>query len=332
MKSSVAFDKIDIHLIRVLHTVLTERSVSRTALKMGMYQPAVSAALRQLRALIGDPLLVRSGGHMVPTDVGLNLIEPSSRVLEAAEHLFSGGSRRFDPRSEKLTFRIGASDFLDPIFLPHLVTQLKTQAPLCRIEIRSLSEHRQYDDQLASGDLDLVIGNWTNPSEELHRVPLFQDTVVSMVGAHNPVVRRGWDQKAWLEAEHLAPTSTHLGDKGVIDEYLQNLGLRRNIVARSQNFGLMPGMVASTLLVLTTGKHYCERYIKGFGGQLPLVIVDCPIAFPPMSYYQLWHDRSHKSNSAIWLRQLVKSVADSLRQTSVSIASSPDDEMDTIEP
>lgn len=314
MKSGVLFDKIDIHLIRVLHTVLTERSVSRTALKMGMYQPAVSAALRQLRAIIGDPLLVRSGSNMVPTDLGLHLIEPSARVLAAAEALFVG-TREFDPRSETLTFRIGASDFLDPLFLPQLVTQIKLQAPLCRIEIRSLSEHILYADQLASGDLDLVIGNWTQPSEELHRVPLFQDKVVSLVSSSNPVVRRGWDQAAWLQAEHLAPTSTHLGGKGVIDEYLQSIGLHRNIVARSQNFGLMPGMVASTLLVLTTGQHYCERYIRGFGGQLPLSIVECPIDFPPMAYYQLWHDRSHMSSSSVWLRKLVKSVADNLRKT-----------------
>jgi DNA-binding transcriptional LysR family regulator len=314
MKPSPLFDKIDIHLIRVLHTVLTERSVSRTALKMGMYQPAVSAALRQLRSIMGDALLVRSGAHMVPTELGLHMIEPSARVLEAAQALFVG-TRAFDPRTEKITFKIGASDFLDPFFLPQLVTQMKLQAPLCRIEIRSLSEYMEYSQQLSSGDLDLVIGNWTQPSKELHRVPLFEDDVVSMVSQTNPVVRRGWDQKAWLEAEHLAPTSTHLGGRGVIDEHLSSLGLNRNIVARSQNFGLMPGMVASTLLVLTTGRHYCERYIKGFGGQLPLTIVDCPIDFPKMSYYQLWHDRSHMSASLVWLRTLVKSVADGLRYT-----------------
>lgn len=314
MKPAPVFDKIDIHLIRVLHTVLTEKSVSRTALKMGMYQPAVSASLRQLRHIIGDPLLVRSGSAMVLTDCGKHLIEPSARVLEAAQDLFRG-ARDFNPRTESITFRIGASDFLDPLFLPHLVTQIKLQAPLCQIEIRSLSEHVRYPEQLATGGLDLVIGNWTQPSEELHRVPLFEDRVVSLVGANNPVVRRGWDQEAWLKAEHLAPTSTHLGGKGVIDEHLHSIGLERNIVARSQNFGLMPAMVASTLLVLTTGQHYCERYINGYGGQLPLSIVECPIAFPPMAYYQLWHNRSHMATSSIWLRKLVKSVADNLRQT-----------------
>jgi DNA-binding transcriptional LysR family regulator len=65
MKSVSMFDKIDLHLIRVLHTVLVERSVSRAALRLGMYQPAVSAALKRLRELAGDPLLVRSGAGMV---------------------------------------------------------------------------------------------------------------------------------------------------------------------------------------------------------------------------------------------------------------------------
>ena len=37
MKYVSMFDKIDLHLIRVLHTVLTERSVSRAALRLGMY-------------------------------------------------------------------------------------------------------------------------------------------------------------------------------------------------------------------------------------------------------------------------------------------------------
>ena len=57
MRDHALFDKIDLHLIRVLHTVLTERSVSRAAVRLGMHQPAVSAALKRLRDLSGDPLL-----------------------------------------------------------------------------------------------------------------------------------------------------------------------------------------------------------------------------------------------------------------------------------
>ena len=83
MRDQALFDKIDLHLIRVLHTVLTERSVSRAAVRLGMHQPAVSAALKRLRALAGDPLLVRSGTGMAPTEVALQLLPAAERGMEA---------------------------------------------------------------------------------------------------------------------------------------------------------------------------------------------------------------------------------------------------------
>ena len=52
----------------------------------------------------------------------------------------------------------------------------------------------------------------------------------------------------------------------------------------------------------------CERVAR----QLPLVILPCPIALPPLLYYQLWHPRSHQSSSARWLRGRTKDVAANL--------------------
>ena len=49
MSKSALFDKIDQSLIRVLHTVITECSVSRAAIRLQSSQPAVSAQLRRLR-------------------------------------------------------------------------------------------------------------------------------------------------------------------------------------------------------------------------------------------------------------------------------------------
>ena len=137
MKYICMFDKIDLHLIRVLHTVLTERSVSRAALRLGMYQPAVSASLKRLRELAGDPLLVRSGASMVPTVAGLRMIDPAAEILRSAEMLFSD-ARSFDPVTSRQTFSLAASDYLDPLFLPQLVTQIKSLAPNCGIDIHPL--------------------------------------------------------------------------------------------------------------------------------------------------------------------------------------------------
>ena len=313
MRDQALFDKIDLHLIRVLHTVLTERSVSKAAIRLGMYQPAVSASLKRLREMAGDPLLVRSGSGMVPTDAGLRMLEPSASILRAAESMFSD-ARGFDPATAQHTFRIAASDYLDPLFLPQLVAQIKQQAPCCPIEIHPLSAESDYRARLALGEIDVVIGNWTTPPDDLHLGRLFGDEVVCLVARDHPAVRResqgGWDADSWLAAEHIAPTPTHPGARGVIDDHLDSLGLTRNITARCPHFGLIPSMVASSLLVLTTGRQYCERYED----KLPVRILPCPIPFPRLMYYQLWHERTHASNSARWLRERVKSVASALRK------------------
>lgn len=310
MRDPTILDKIDLHLIRVLHTVLTERSVSRAAIRLGMHQPAVSASLKRLRDFAGDALLVRSGAGMVPTEAGLRMIEPSAAILRGAQMLFAD-VRGFDPATARTTFRIAASDYLDSLFLPRLVARLKDQAPHCRIEIQPLTGGSDYRARLAQGDVDIVIGNWTTPPGDLHLGALLDDEVVCLVSSQHPAVRRGWDAAAWLAADHVAPGQTHPGAKGVIEEHLDALGLQRNISTRVAHFSLIPAMVASTLLVLTTGRAYCQRYLA----QLPLALLPCPVAFPPMRYYQLWHERTHASASARWLREQVKSVASNLLDT-----------------
>jgi DNA-binding transcriptional LysR family regulator len=308
MRDQALFDKIDLHLIRVLHTVLTERSVSRAALKLGMYQPAVSASLKRLRELAGDPLLVRSGAGMVPTDAGLRMIEPSASILRAAEMLFSD-ARGFDPQTATTTFRVAAADYLDPQFLPQLVSLVKSEAPVSQIEIHPLSAASDYHAQLAEGQVDVVVGNWLKPPEDLHLGKLFSDEIVCLVSRDHPAAKRGWTQESWLECEHIAPTPTHPGARGVIDEFLEGQGLARNITARCPHFGLLPRMVASSLLVLTTGRQFCER----FTDRLPVQILKCPVDFPALVYYQLWHERTHQSAAGRWLRERVKAVAASLK-------------------
>jgi DNA-binding transcriptional LysR family regulator len=311
MTQRPAFDKIELHLIRVLHTLITERSVSKAALNLNSTQPAVSAQLKRLRALTGDPLLVRAGHGMAPTARALQLAGPAASLLQQADLLFSPRTRTtgFEPLAAELTFRIAASDYLDPLFLPALVAQLKRQAPQVRLELLPLSGEFDYRRGLATGEVDLVIGNWLAPPGELHLGRLISDEVVCLVAEDHPVARasagRGWNVDKYLACEHVAPTPTHRGAIGVIDEHLTSLGLQRDILVRSAHFSLIPMMVAQSLLVLTTGRLFCARYVD----MLPVRIVRCPVAFPPLNYYQLWHELSHASAAMRWLREQVRDAA-----------------------
>ena len=318
MARGARFDKIEVQLIRVLQTLITERSVSRAAMRLQTTQPAVSAQLKRLRALTGDPLLVRAGNAMVPTQAALGLLEPATRLLQDADRLFGARSpqRGFDPSTSDATFRIAASDYLDPLFLPELVALVKRAAPRVRLELLPLSGEFDYSRSLATGAVDLVVGNWLQPPGELHLGKLFSDEVVCLVAEDHPAARaasgsarsRAWTVERYLACEHVAPMPLHAGAPGVIDEHLVSLGLKRDVMVRGAHFGLLPLMVAQSWLVLTTGRLFCTRYADA----LPVRIVRCPVPFPPLTYYQLWHDLTHASSSVRWLREQVAEVAKNL--------------------
>ena len=304
---------IDLHLIRVLHTLISERSVSRAALRLASSQPAVSAQLRRLRQLTGDALLVRAGGGMQPTAAALQLLEPAAQVLSGADRLFNRRLRAqpFDAAASEALLRIAASDYLDPLFLPALVGQVKRLAPGVRLELMPLTREYDYRRHLANGDVDLVIGNWLQPPAELHLARLISDEVVCLVAAGHPAAAgRGWTVQKYLDCEHVAPMPLHPGALGVIDEHLAAQGAERRIAVRASHFGLIPLMVAESLLVLTTGRLFCSRY----AGALAVRIVRCPVAFPPLTCYQLWHELTHQAPAMRWFREQVRDVARQLPQ------------------
>ena len=244
MTERADFDKIELHLIRVLQTLITERSVSRAAMRLRSTQPAVSAQLKRLRALTGDPLLVRAGNGMTPTDAALQLLDPVNRLLQDADRLFNPRRRQqnFAPASSVLTFRIAASDYLDPLFLPELVARLKHEAPRVRLELLPLSGEFDYRRSLAQGEVDLVIGNWLEPPGELHLGRLMSDDIVCLVAEEHPATRlaaRAWTVERYLANEHVAPTPLHAnpsgGAPGVIDEHLASLGFKRDIAVRARS-------------------------------------------------------------------------------------------------
>jgi DNA-binding transcriptional LysR family regulator len=311
MAQRAEFDKIELYLIRVLHTVISERSVSRAALRLQSTQPAVSAQLKRLRRLTGDPLLVRAGNDMAPTEAALQLVGPATALLHEAERMFGARARSadFNAAGSTATFRVAASDYLDPMFLPHLVGQVKRAAPDVRLELMPLSAEYDYRRHLAAGEVDLVIGNWLEPPGELHLGRLMSDEVVCLVAEQHPIVgtaaARGWTVDKYLACEHVAPMPLHPGARGVIDEHLQRQHLERNIVVCASHFSLIPLMVADSSLVLTTGRLFCSRYVDA----LPVRIVRCPVTFPPLNYYQLWHDLTHTAASMRWFREQVRDVA-----------------------
>ncbi len=302
---------LDLHLIRILYLLLVEKNVSRVALKLNQPQPSISASLRKLRELTGDPLLVRGARGMVPTQHGESLLLPAKRILDETENLFVKKTP-FVAQDEARTFRIAAPDYLDSQFLPNVVASLRRGSPRSRVVIHSVGPGADYVRLLADGDMDLVIANWDEPPEHLHISKLFEDPIVCTMRADCPYAKRTASDAMTLEdylgLPHIAPTQMVSGYHGVIDAFLEKNNLRRNVMVESPYFGLIPYMLTQTDLVLTTGRQFMRFHER----TLPLKTYTLPLKFPPMRFYQLWHERVHQAPEHKWLRDQVTAAAKAL--------------------
>src|SRR5690349_730653 len=83
--------------LRMLATLLQERSITRTAQLLGTTQPALSKVMARLRRQFGDPLFVRQGHTMQPTTKALDLGRRLSALFAAVDDL-RAGSQAFDPQ------------------------------------------------------------------------------------------------------------------------------------------------------------------------------------------------------------------------------------------
>ena len=295
---------LDVHLLRVLHTVVTEASVSRAADRLDISQPAVSASLKRLRDMTGDALLVRTRSGMAPTTRALELLAHATRALHGIDAIIQHG-QKFVPAQSVRAFSLAAPDYLDSQFLPALIERVYRLAPHARLSIRPLTIDMDFERMLEDGDVDVVIANWQHPPPYLRLGPLYEDEVVVMMRQEHPLAARAALVEAdYRAAQHLAPVRYAGGVRGSIDDHLASIGMERMHRVSIAYFNLVPYVLQKTDLLFTTGRRFAESCAR----QAPLKVFKAPLGFPAMKYYQLWHERTHDAPAARWLREQIAAV------------------------
>ena len=100
---------IDLNLLVYLDVLLQKRNVTRSAETLGISQPAMSNGLQRLRKLFNDPLLVRTGNGMSPTERAERL-QPLVRQIVASVEKAVESEQVFEPARANRVFRISVSD------------------------------------------------------------------------------------------------------------------------------------------------------------------------------------------------------------------------------
>jgi DNA-binding transcriptional LysR family regulator len=118
---------LDLNLLVTFEVLMTEGSVTRAASRLARTQSAVSHSLSRLREQLGDPLLVKVGGAMVPSPFALQLVEDVRPILRSIQRI-AVPPQHFEPAISERTFRVAISDFT-PTVMPEVMIRTRREAP-----------------------------------------------------------------------------------------------------------------------------------------------------------------------------------------------------------
>ncbi len=145
--------------------------------------------------MFNDPLLVRSGSTLVPTDRGLALRDALEGILSHID-ISLGEKAKFDPRTSETRFRIVATNCLGTVFLPPLVGAIAEVAPNISLDVSPMPHHEELLSGLADGTIDAVIGNWPRPPQHLRLAPILTTDIVCLVRPNHRFAGRR-DRSRW---------------------------------------------------------------------------------------------------------------------------------------
>jgi DNA-binding transcriptional LysR family regulator len=295
----------DLNLLVVLHTLIAERSVSNTAKKLHLSQPATSASLKRLRLALGDQILVREGLHMVLTPRAEALFAPLEAILGEIERTLIS-PEPFNPAFVDRTLRIATNDYGAFILIPPLMQRLQIVAPQINVEVWELG--RDALAALKEGQIDLTIADaWSLKACQCREV-LFTESFTCLVRRDHPRIQCELTQEQYLAENHIlvSPRGRVLGN---VDAALADLGLPdRRVRLTLPHVLAVPAAVAATDGIVTIATLIAQRLAIDYD----LQVLSPPIELNCFDVAMAWRSVVTNDPAIQWLRQELRAIGHSI--------------------
>jgi DNA-binding transcriptional LysR family regulator len=291
---------LDLNLLVALDALLNDASVSRAATRVGLSQPAMSHALRRLREILDDPLLVRVGPRMELTPRAQALRAPLKDTLEQVRGLFVADG--FDPATSQRRFALMIPDHVVNLVLAPLLARIVAEAPGVRLDVTPWRGLPVITPEFAR-HVDLVINCHPDAFPGFHRQRLFGDSDGLAVRRGHPQAARLKRMDVFLMARHVAVIGRGLSEDP-IDTWLLARGIHRAIALSVPSYlQALHAVARSDLVAFVPG-----RLIGSLSAQLGLAAVSPPIQPDGDEEYLFWPTRNQNDPGSTWLRRHMLAV------------------------
>ncbi len=171
--------------LQFLISLSDEGSFSRAAEACHVTQPTLSAAIKEVEALLGVQLVEREARGATMTRAGEAAVERAKRILSEAEDLVAAARQAGAPLSGP--FRLGAIPTIAPFVLPNALRRLRAAYPDLKLYLREDQTARLLE-ALRARTLDAAIIGlpWQTPGIEAE--PLHHDEFLLVAPADHALL------------------------------------------------------------------------------------------------------------------------------------------------
>lgn len=301
---------VEIRLFECLIALVEEGSVTKAAHRMELSQPRMSNALRRLREICEDPILVRVGQHMVPTDRALRIVERVRGGLEEIE-LGLSPEEAFCPEKSGRVFSLMLSDYVATLLLPQVYRHVSKVAPRIQLRISQLVTN-QTQTVLEDQSCDLAFGFFSGLQGNLRVSTLLRDVPVCIASTSHPTLSDTITLEQFVETPHvMLADSPGAGStlEQLCDTELKRQGLERHVAVQAPTPYGLARVASSTDYIGSLPHKLAEEYALS----LPLQILPTPLELGSFEITMAWHERSHEDSGHIWLRNLFREFGEALK-------------------
>ncbi|MEX1670971.1 LysR family transcriptional regulator [Zhongshania guokunii] len=296
--------KTNLNQLRVLSVLLREPNLSRASEVLGLSQPTLSSALKQMRDEFNDPLLVRVGNKMELTNRARSLLEPLDIIFNAVDLLWENEESRPDEMSRRII--IGTTDYGTAIASSALQNILSAEAPGITLQFVDVAETRRLINRENEMDFYLVPDAICHSPAflEFKYLPLYTEEMVYMVNRDHRLV--GLESITEEDYRREKFTLYHLGEERtslLTRKVLAEMESEHDIVMRIQQFSLLPMIAEETDTVVIVPRRLAEKLVDRF---------NCKILGPsapavPFTFNLMWEsvhqsDRVHEYMRSVFRR------------------------------
>lgn len=297
--------RLDLNLLLAFDALMTTRSVTGAAQRLGLSQSAMSHALARLREVLGDALVIREGTSLAPTETAEAL---AVSVREALLGLEAGlaQARGFDPTRAERVFTLAVPDYIASAIGPPLARDILHAGPGLQVRFEAYGRETALA-ALKDGTLDIYLGV-ADPPDWADSVPGYQDSFRTL---YDPAaVSPPADLASFAAAPH-ALVAQQASFSGWVDRVLAEAGYARRVAVSTASFADAAACVPGTGLLLTAP----SRAVARLAGRFDLATVTPPLPGYRFQARLFRHRRAVGAPAAAWIWARVRDALAGLEES-----------------